>query len=181
MCSLFVGICKFNPCLNNGTCSNTPNFTCACQPNYSGTYCEIYHGPCDTAPTVAPIAARKKRWLLTDPVGALETIGTAVVGTVVSTVNSTVAIVSDVGGLLSGTVNGLLAGNITAVLTSVINPLADILKVLVNDLVINTVVKGLLVPVLTSVIPINTTILCIPSKKLLAEMTFKSFTVHKIF
>ena len=50
-CEIDVNMCRSNPCLNGGTCSNFPNtFMCSCVPGFTGYICsdidECAPSPC---------------------------------------------------------------------------------------------------------------------------------------
>ncbi len=40
-CEIDMNMCRSDPCLNGGTCSNSPNtFECTCAPGFNGSTCD---------------------------------------------------------------------------------------------------------------------------------------------
>ena len=52
-CENDLNMCRSSPCLNGGTCSNSPDsFECMCAPGFNGSTCELTINVTDTKPTL---------------------------------------------------------------------------------------------------------------------------------
>lgn len=150
----FTDFCDFEPCLNNGTCSISPTFSCKCNSPYSGTNCEIHTQPCSLNITSSIVRKRKKRSLF----GGLGKALTAISNIATSLVNNTLQTVTNVVGSLDDVVKGVVTLDIGKALSSLVNPLVDSLKGIVNDVVVNAVLKGLVEPIVKPLIPVVETL-----------------------